>query len=413
MKSVSPAGASSVISHPAQSIRKMCLVSETWLPEINGVAMTLSNLANGLLQRGWQVTVIRPRQRMESSQPVIERLHHFLIPGLPIPGYAGLRFGLPVTSRLKAEWKVQRPDVVHVATEGPLGWAAMKAADSLGIPVTTTFHTNFHNYCGHYRIGWLQGLVTRYLRVLHNRAKYTMVPSQTSKNVLQEEGYRNVEVLGRGVDVELYHPSRRDEQLRSSWGASPQDIVAIYVGRMAAEKNLDVVAQTFAKFQQMHPTAKMVWVGNGPEYKKLRQQYPQHFFAGAKTGIDLAKHYASADLFIFPSLTETYGNVVTEAMASGLAVVAYDYAAASTHIKHLENGLLAPFNDLSAFMQNVQYLATHPALIKKLGLAAHPALANQSWASVCDVFEGFLEDAISSPSLDIQPSHLKSHHLSV
>lgn len=374
----------------------MCLVSETWLPEINGVAMTLSNLANGLLKRGWQVTVVRPRQRMESSQLSITRLSHFLIPGLPIPGYAGLRFGLPVTSRLINAWKVQRPDVVHVATEGPLGWAAMKAADTLGIPVTTTFHTNFNHYCGHYRIGWLQGLVTRYLRVLHNRAKYTMVPSETSKNLLQDEGYRNVEVLGRGVDVALFHPSRRNEALRSTWGAAPHDIVAIYVGRMAAEKSLTVVADAFQVLQRKHPNAKMVWVGHGPEYKKMRQWYPQHFFAGAKTGVDLAAHYASADMFIFPSLTETYGNVVTEAMASGLAVVAYDYAAASAHIKHLKNGLIAPFNDAHAFMENIAYLANNPEQIKTIGLAAHPALANQSWEAVCDEFEGFLKNAIKS-----------------
>lgn len=376
--------------------RKMCLVSETWLPEINGVAMTLSNLVNGLLKRGWQVTVVRPRQRMESSQLAITRLSHFLIPGLPIPGYAGLRFGLPVTSRLIAAWKAHRPDVVHVATEGPLGWAAMKAADTLGIPVTTTFHTNFNRYCGHYRIGWLQGLVTRYLRVLHNRAKYTMVPSETSKNVLQDEGYRNVEVLGRGVDIELFHPSRRDEALRSAWGASPEDIVAIYVGRMAAEKNLTVVANAFEVLQRKQPNAKMVWVGHGPEYKKMRQQFPDHFFAGTKTGVDLAAHYASADMFIFPSLTETYGNVVTEAMASGLAVVAYDYAAAAAHIKHLKNGLIAPFDDVHAFMGNVQYLANNPDQIKTLGLAAHPALANQSWDAVCNDFEGFLQSAIKS-----------------
>ena len=379
-----------------QSTLSMCLVSETWLPEINGVAMTLSNLANGLLKRGWQVTVVRPRQRMESSQLTIARLSHFLIPGLPIPGYAGLRFGLPVTSRLIDAWKAQRPDVVHVATEGPLGWAAMKAADTLGIPVTTTFHTNFNHYCGHYRIGWLQGLVTRYLRVLHNRAKYTMVPSETSKNVLQDEGYRNVEVLGRGVDIELFHPSRRDETLRSTWGASPNDIVAIYVGRMAAEKSLTVVADAFKILQRVHPNAKMIWVGHGPEYNKMRQLYPQHFFAGAKTGVDLAAHYASADMFIFPSLTETYGNVVTEAMASGLAVVAYDYAAASAHIKHQKNGLLAPFNDADAFMKNIAYLANNPAQIRTLGLAAHPTLANQSWEAVCDDFEGFLQSAIKS-----------------
>lgn len=169
---------------------KLALVTETWPPEVNGVAMTLSRLVDGLRAQGCDVSLVRPRRRTDASALA----HELLVPGLPIPGYAGLRFGLPVVGQLRRQWRRQRPDVVHIATEGPLGWAALHVARSLNIPVASTFHTNFHRYCAHYRVGWLRGLVTRHLRTFHNRSAFTMVPNAALQATLQQEGYRNVAV---------------------------------------------------------------------------------------------------------------------------------------------------------------------------------------------------------------------------
>jgi glycosyltransferase involved in cell wall biosynthesis len=378
----------------ARGTRHLSLVTETWPPEINGVAMTLSKLAEGLSGRNWQVEIIRPRQNGETQLPTENALQHLLVPGLPIPGYAGLRFGLPVAERLERTWTARRPDVVHIATEGPLGWAALRVARRMLIPVTTTFHTNFHRYCRHYHLGWLRGAVTRHLRTLHNQSAFTMVPDAMLRKTLQQEGYRNVVVLGRGVDGALFDPARRSQALRAAWNARDEDPVAIHVGRLAPEKNLGVVVAAFEQIQHRQPNARMVWVGDGPELAKLQRRYPHHVFAGPRRGADLAEHYASADMFLFPSLTETYGNVVPEAMASGLAVVAYEYAAAAMHIQHRENGLLAPYGDTETFLRNVSELAGDPQQIRRLGTAARSAVMANSWETVSAAFENYLHLAM-------------------
>ncbi len=374
----------------------LALVTETWPPEINGVAMTLSRLADGLHARGWRVTLVRPRQGGDDVTDPGE----LLVPGLPIPGYAGLRFGLPVVMTLRRHWQQQRPDIVHIATEGPLGWAALQVARHLKIPVTTTFHTNFHRYCTHYRLGVLRGLVTRHLRTFHNRSACTMAPNADICRTLLDEGYRNVVLLGRGVDTRLFDPARRNPELRAAWGAGEDDMVVLYVGRLAPEKNLRTALAAFESIAQRSPRARMVWVGDGPELQKMRRRYPEQVFCGARVGEELAAHYASADLFLFPSLTETYGNVVPEAMASGLAVVAFDYAAAAMHIAHGENGLLAPLGDQQAFIREALALAAEPALVRRFGSAARHSVGEHAWDAVCDRFENYLRDAMpADPAL--------------
>lgn len=377
-----------------QQTLDLALVTETWPPEINGVAMTLSHLVDGLQSRHWRVGLVRPRQRDEADPGADGGLPQLLVPGLPIPGYAGLRFGLPVADRLRKQWQQQRPAIVHVATEGPLGWAAMKAAHSLRIPVTTSFHTNFHRYCAHYRLGWLRGAVTRHLRQFHNQAACTMVPNAVLRQTLQQEGYRNVVELGRGVDTRLFNPARRNPALRRQWGAGERDPVVIYVGRLAPEKNLDTLLAAFQEIERRNARARMVWVGDGPELARLQRQHPRHVYAGVKVGSELAEYYASADLFLFPSLTETFGNVVPEAMASGLAVVAYDYAAAAMYVRHRQNGLLVPFGDRHAFIHKAQQLAEQGEQMRQLGRAACATLAAHSWDAVSGLFEQHLRMAM-------------------
>lgn len=379
----------------SKSAPNIALVTETWPPEINGVAMTLSRLAHGLSLRGWQVTLVRPRQHSQ-----VEDTHqHILVPGLPIPGYAGLRFGLPARSTLFNLWSKQRPDVVHIATEGPLGWAALKVAKKLNIPVTSSFHTNFHRYCRHYRLGAIRRTVERYLRQFHNQASCTMTPNEPLSQSLRQEGYRNVFTVGRGIDADLFNPQRRSEVLRARWGAKPEDLVVIHVGRMAAEKNLHAAAEAFEQIAATQPTAKMVWVGDGPQLSSLKKRYPLHIFTGAKLGEDLAEHYASADMFLFPSMTETFGNVVLEAMSSGLAVVAYRYAAAETYIEDGISGVLPAFGDGVEFRHQAIRLAASPARIAAMGAAARAAIEGQPWDEVCMQFESLLEAAIKNPEV--------------
>ncbi|MCX8017508.1 MAG: glycosyltransferase family 1 protein [Rhodocyclaceae bacterium] len=334
----------------------VALVTETYPPEVNGVAMTLGRLVAGLSARGHRVHLVRPRQRHESTG--LQPDGALLVPGLPIPRYPELRFGLPATQRLLAQWRKTPPDIIHVATEGPLGLSALIAARRLGLPIISTFHTNFHRYSRHYGIGWLMRAIEGYLRWFHNRTAATLAPTPALAEELAALGFRDVGVLSRGVDTQLFTPARRDHALRASWGAGANDLVCLVVGRLAPEKNLKLALAAFSAIRADHPSARLVCVGDGPLRAALERRHPECLCVGVRFGEALAAHYASADLFLFPSLTETFGNVVGEALASGLPVVAFDLAAASELVKVGENGLLAPPEDPAAFIAAARTLAS-------------------------------------------------------
>ncbi|TVR62023.1 MAG: glycosyltransferase family 1 protein [Candidatus Competibacteraceae bacterium] len=369
---------------------RISVVTETYPPDVNGVAMTVGRLVEGLRARGHAVQLIRPRQQRGDQPRRQDRLDILPVSGFPIPFYRELRMGLPARRLLAEHWRRTAPDVVHIVTEGPLGGSALAAARHLGLRVFSGFHTNFHSYSRHYGVGLLARPIIAYLRRFHNRTDCTLVPTEELATELRALGFVNLRVLARGVDIRLFHPERRDPALRRSWGAGPTDPVALYVGRLAAEKNLQVVLAAYQALRALQPTARLVLVGDGPLAARLRAHHPEIVFPGARTGADLAAHYASADLFLFPSLTETFGNVTLEAMASGLAVVAFDYAAAHQHIVHERSGLLAPRGDPAAFVAATRRLAEDPALRQRLGPAARRAVIEFDWERIHGQLERWL-----------------------
>jgi glycosyltransferase involved in cell wall biosynthesis len=374
----------------------VALVTETFPPEVNGVAMTLGRLADGLRRRGHRLHLARPRQARGERAACGEDFAELLLPGLPIPGYPGLRFGLPARAALVPAWRARRPDVVHVATEGPLGWSALAAARDLDLPVSSSFHTDFDAYSGHYGIGWLRGMIERYLRRFHNRTQATLVPTESLARRLAGADFRGLRVIARGVDTRLFHPARRSAALRASWGAGDATLVAACVGRLAPEKNLGLAIVAFDALRALHADARLVFVGDGPQKSALAARHPEHVFAGMRHGEDLAAHYASADLFLFPSRTETFGNVTLEALASGLGVVACDCAAAGELIENGRNGLLAPPGDDAAFVRCAETLAGNPALRRRMRLRAAASVATLDWERIHDAFAGTLGDIARS-----------------
>ena len=374
--------------------RHFCIVTETYAPEINGVALTLERLANGLIARGHCISVVCPRQ------PQIDRLdtdggpRFTLARGLPLPGYQGLRFGLPAGKLLRSQWRQRRPDAVYVATEGPLGWSAIQTARRLRVPVISGFHTNFDRYVQYYGAGCLQGMIARYLRAFHNRTLRTLTPSEDLRQRLLDLGVNEAQVLSRGVDCQRFDPARRSAELRAQWGVANCNLAALYVGRLAPEKNLQLAVDAYRAMQRHTAAAKLVIVGDGPLRKALQKAHPDLIYCGVQTGEPLAEHYASADIFLFPSETETFGNVTLEAMASGLAVVAYNYAAARMHITDGETGVLAPYGDAAAFVDAAARLARDEELRQQTRRQARAYATQIDWQRVVEHFEGLLTDVL-------------------
>ncbi|MCH6255527.1 glycosyltransferase family 1 protein [Puniceicoccaceae bacterium K14] len=372
---------------------KIALVTETYPPEINGVAMTLSQLASSMRQRGHYIQVTRPLQRDE-EQITYTNESEVRVYGFPIPNYPEMRLGIPSQVRLIREWRNNMPDIVHVATEGPLGISAIRAAKKLGLPVISSFHTNFHNYSEYYGASFLSPLVLAFLRWVHNNTECSMFPTQELADQLANKGFNDTFVFGRGVNLNTFNPQRRSLKLRAKWKANDDTLVIVHVSRLAAEKNYDLLLRCYEAISRRKPDTRIVIVGSGPVENQLRRMFPNAIFTGP-ISLDnreaLAEIYASSDFFIYPSTTETYGNVLTESMACGNAVLAYDYAAAAMHVRSQENGVTVPLGDEDAFITASIEIATNEKKRKKLGIEAVKTSANFEWEPVIDRYEALLK----------------------
>jgi glycosyltransferase involved in cell wall biosynthesis len=369
---------------------RISVVTETYPPEVNGVAMTMEHMINGLLARGHRVQLIKPRQTSAETDHREGNLEVVPQPAFTLPFYRAVKVGFPASRTLQRYWRAVPPDVVHVATEGPLGRSALSSAKRLRVPASSSFHTNFHSYSRHYGFGLLAKPIIGYLRRFHNRTACTLVATEELAGQLRELGFRRTRILSRGVDTRLFNPARRSEALRRAWGVAPDDPVLLYVGRLAAEKNLDLVVRAFQAVHARSPRARLVLVGDGPLHATLVGRCPQALFRGMRLGEELAAHYASADIFLFPSLTETFGNVTLEAMASGLAMVAFDYAAARQHVEHERSGLRVPVGDPVAFITAACDLAAAADSWRRLGEAARRAVEPFDWEHIYRDFETIL-----------------------
>jgi len=364
---------------------KITFVTDTYTPQANGVATTLERLVTGLRERGHSVDVVRPAV-LACDEEGLE------VPSFGLPGYREVRFGFPMRLVLQSRWSRRRPDVIYVATETPLGASAISAARALGVPAASGFHTNFQQYMAHYRMPLLEKATMSYLRRVHNRSACTFVPSRDVIEQLDARGFENLQLLPKGVDTKLFNPKKRSLVLRQTWGAGAGSLVGIYVGRIAAEKNLPLVVETFGEIRKRIPDFRGVFVGGGPKLEELKREHPEHVYAGVLRGEALAEHYASADLFLFPSVTETFGNVTLEAMASGLAVVAYDYAAARQHILDGVNGFAVPFGDREAFVETA--LAAAGRDLAAIREEARVSARKVRWKKVVKRFEKQLEQLV-------------------
>lgn len=363
------------------------IVTETWPPEVNGVALTVQGLALGLRARGHGVSLVRPRQDDEPDA----HAGTLLVRGAALPRYPGLKFGLPATRKLTRLWGNTRPDAIYVATEGPLGWSALRAARQLGIPAATGFHTRFDEYMRDYGAAFLQQMALRWMRRFHNSGQATLVPTHELAGFLQARGFANVVRLPRAVDTVQFDPVRRDSGLRREWGMGEDDFAAIHVGRIAPEKNLGLAVRAFRELQRTRPTARFAWVGDGPSRERLARDNPDFIFCGVQRGEALARHFASGDLFVFPSHSETFGNVTLEAMASGVPTVAFNYGAARETLRDGVHGAAIADGDDAGFIAACSRIANDGTLRSAMGAAARNAVSGLRPEQVAADFDRILQ----------------------
>ncbi len=362
------------------------MVTDTYVPDINGVALSLGRLCSGLRARGHRVEIIRSGKSHGPNESTVL--------SWPLPGYWEIKVGAPWPGELRRRWQANRPDLVYVAIETPLGFSAVSAARRLGIPVVGGFHTNFCEYLQKYGANWVGKQVWRYQKWFHDRLARTLVPSPDARDKLVAAGFSKVGVLGRGVDTSLFTPARRCEAFRSELGAIGDAPIALVVGRVSSEKNIELAIRAFTRMRQSCPDMVCLVIGDGPARSKLKRDHPEVRFPGYMTGEKLATCYASSDILLFPSETETFGNVLIEGLASGLATLAYDYAAAAWHGTDGANLLKVKKGDEPAFLDAAERLLD-PATRATLAAGALLTAGELGWPGIVAELEKFFRQVIA------------------
>ena len=362
------------------SALRLAIFSDTYPPQVNGVSRTLERLVAAVEARGGTALVVTVDDPAAEDDARVERW-----PSVPFWAYPQLRMAAPQRNRaldLLARW---RPTLVHSATEFGIGLSGLIAAREARLPFVSSYHTHFTAYLRHYKLTALDAIGWPFLRWFHNAGLRTFAPSEIVRRELEENGFLNTRVWSRGVDRGRFDPSFRSNEWRARCGAGDDTVLVTYVGRLAPEKGIDVAMEGMRRVMERYGTrVAFALAGDGPAEDRLRATAPPGtFFAGRLGGRDLSAFYASADVFVFPSITETFGNVVLEAMASGLALVAPDWGA-TTELATPDRALQFPASDPAALADRVGRLIDDPALRRSLAAAALAEARTHTWDDVFD-----------------------------
>jgi glycosyltransferase involved in cell wall biosynthesis len=374
---------------------RIAVVTENFLPKLDGVTRTLAMLLDHLRECGHQAIVLGP----EGSPRRYAGFRVFPTRGIPLPFYPELRALLP-TAEFNDRLSRFRPDVVHVADPMLLGAAGISWAQRIGVPLIASYHTNLAAYCAHYHLGALQPVVWAYRRMLHNQCSATLCPSPSTAREVARRGFTSVGIWPRGVDSRLFSPERRSASWREQVAGDPARTILLYTGRLSHEKNLDALVAAYRAVESAQ--THLVLVGDGPARPDLERALRGRrvTFTGYLTGESLARAYASADVFAFPSLTETFGQVVLEAMASGLPVVGFEAEGVRDLVIHGETGLLSPVGAPRPFVEDLRTLIDAVSLRHLLGARAREVALSRTWTSVMDGLLDTYRSAIAGYEYD-------------
>ncbi len=368
---------------------RIAVLTENFLPKIDGVTHTLIRMLDHLQAHGHEAMVFGP----QGSPRRYGRVAVVPIPGVRLPMYPELR--------VLAPWRIPAtklaafdPDIIHLCDPMLLGPAGLHWARRLNVPVVAAYHTNLAQYMRYFGLGYLGPGVWTYRRYIHNRCAMTLCPSRSTQAALVAQGFSRVRVWPHGVDTALFAPSRRDEARRRQLGADEGTRLLLYVGRLSHEKNVRLLAEAYRAVAR--PGVRLVVVGDGParrEMEELLQGLPATF-TGYLRGESLAATFACADLFLFPSTTETFGLVVQEAMASGLPVIGCRAGGVADLVRDGVTGLLARPNDVRSFALAVEALLRDPARRAAMGEAARAEVSKRRWEDVMDLLLAYYQQAV-------------------
>jgi glycosyltransferase involved in cell wall biosynthesis len=351
----------------------------TMRPGHDGVTRVLYRLIGYLHQRRISNIFISPI--IPSAQE--RQTEFYSVPSVPFPLYKDYRVAFPGSKHFEEMLRRFNPDILHINSPCSLGYAAVRFANRHQIPVVATYHTHFASYAKYYKIRVLEGFSWMYLRNLYNRCQRVFVPSQPIVDELASHGLQNLECLAHGVDTEVFNPAYRSHHWRKRLGVDSK-YVLLFVGRLVWEKDLQTLADAYKILMAKRDDVAFVLVGDGPIRPDLERLMPQAVFLGYQSGIALSTAFASSDLFVFPSTTETFGNVTLEAMASGLPPICASEGGASGIIKPGRTGVLAKPRDPLDLIEKIESLLDHPEKRKEILNEILRFAREQQWEKVFD-----------------------------
>jgi phosphatidylinositol alpha 1,6-mannosyltransferase len=373
---------------------RIAIITESFPPDVNGVAHCVVRVAENLVRKGHHPLVIAP----ESARPTADADRQLpypveRVPSVPVPGYPTFRLGLPTPGTRRAITR-HGADVVHLASPVALGAWGSRVARAIDLPTVAVYQTDLPNYARAYRLGRAtEAFAWRWLRDIHNMAGRTLAPSSMTAAELHDHGLERVRLWGRGVDTERFNPAMRDERLRAAIAPDGEVIVG-YVGRLAIEKRVDLLAAVANL-----PGVRLAITGGGPMEEELRAALPSAVFLGMRYGEDLARIYASMDIFVHTGPFETFGQTIQEAAASGLPVVAPASGGPLDLVDDGLTGYLVTPGDRAELVAAVGKLSSHPELRARLGEAARRRVLGRTWSALTDELIGHYAAVIEADAL--------------
>ncbi len=365
---------------------------------VSGVGVTLRRLSDSLRARGHDVRVYSATYALPpgvSDRPEVHRS-----PSMPLFLYPDVQWAFPRSGELLEDAERFRPDLVHVATEFAMGLAGVKIARRLGVPVVASAHTNYDQYAGRYGVDWAVNAGWRYLRWFYSQASLVLCPSSFYQDHLHGRGVNRTAIWTRGVDTSTFNPRHRDQAFRTGLGVGPDDLLVTYVGRLAREKNLDLLLDAWQALGARRGTAQLALVGRGPLAAAIeRRNIPGVHVLGLLEGDALSVAYASADIFAFPSTTETFGNVLVESMASGIPSVTAAAGGVMEFARHGDNAWLVTPGSMDALTEGLGRLLNDGALRRRLAAGALRTASERRWDAIDDLLIRDYRDVIGRKAL--------------